>query len=311
MGAYNVDLPVALPLGAGTVSGTERTADMLLNPITVIAPIVRDLVAANRGYFIEEVFATPGFTVEGGAIGYTINDAGDHYLDDDNGVAPRAPLAETPLVSSKRKGMEIARVESWAGAFEVSDEAIRRNNIPVVTMEQRRVANSLALKMQDRGMATLAAFVTAHGRTTSAGGWRGALTNGVVNVDPADTIIDTLALVEQTFVEDMAGEAPDMLILNPKDLRYARITLPGSKLRETLADYGITKLRSSVRQTEGTALFLKSGAVGYIAFETPLNTEVERLTEGRRGNRYNMEATPVFVANDTTAVLTVTGINAS
>jgi hypothetical protein len=305
------DLPVASPLGAGTVSGTTVSVDMLTKPVTRIAPQIRDLVADNEGYFAEDIFATPGFTVEGGAILYSVLDAGDHFLDEDQGLAPRAPLAETPLVGAKRKGAEIARVESWAGAFEVADEVRRRNNVGEVQIMMRKVANSLAEKMQDRAMTTLADFVATHNRSVAGNGWRGDLSGGVVNVNPAETIIATLALIEQTFIEDKAGVKPDTLIVNPADLYYARLTLPGSKLRETLADYGITKLRSSIRQEEGSVTAVRSGQVGYIAFETPLNTEQERLTSGRRGDRYNLEATPVFVANDTTSVLEVTGVDAT
>ena len=46
--------------------GTKVTVDLLTRPVTVIAPQVRDLVAVNEGYFVEDVFSTPGFTVEGG-----------------------------------------------------------------------------------------------------------------------------------------------------------------------------------------------------------------------------------------------------
>lgn len=304
------DLPVALPLGAGTVSGTTVTVDLLTKPVTRIAPQVRDLVAENEGYFVEDIFSTPGFTVEGGAIIYTVADAGDHFLDEDNDVRPRAPLAETPLVAAKRKGATIARVESWSGAFEVSDEARRRNMVGEVQLMMRKTANSLAWRMQQRGMETLAAFITAQNLDVPGNGWRGDLSGGVVNVNPTETIIATLALMEQTFRERKAGVMPDTMILNPADLYYARITLPGSKLRETLADYGITKLRSSPLIDEGDVVFVKSGQVGYIAFEKPLDTEPERLSSGRRGYRYNLEATPVFVAQDAEAVLKVTGVDA-
>lgn len=303
------DLPVALPLGAGTITGTEVTVDLLTKPATRIAPQVRDLVAANEGYFIEDVFATPGMTVEGGAIIYTPMGADDHFLDPSQDLAPRAPLAETPLVGAKRKGALVARVESWSGAFEVADETRKRNNVGEVQIMMRKVANSLAQRLQTRGMAVLDAFVTAQSRAVGGNGWRGDLSGGVVNVDPTETIIATLALMEQTFAEDKSGIMPDTLILNPADLYYARITLPGSKLKETLADYGIEKLRRSPQITEGTARFVKGGEVGYLAFEDPLNFEEERLSNGRRGDRYNGEATPVFVAQDASAVLDITGID--
>lgn len=304
------DAPIAYPLGGPSVSGTLITVDELLQSPTVINETVRDLVGANEGYWAEEVFSTPGFSVDGGAILYHVSDPTDHFLKAGQSVAPRAPLAETPLVSWERGEPLIAKVEPWAGAFEVSDEARRRNRVDIVTKGQQRVANTLAQVIQTRAIATLQAFITAQSRTVAApAGWRIPMTNGVPNADPAETILATLGLVEQTFEEDKSGVMPDTLIVSSIDKRYARLQLPGSKLRETLADFGISKIRSSPLVTAGTATFVKSGDVGYIAFEQPLDTEPERLTSGRRGWRYNMEATPVFIANDASAVLQVTGID--
>lgn len=79
-GAGSVQNPVANPLGGPTIAGTTITVDMLVNPPTIIPETIRALVASNQGYFIERVFNTPGFTVQGGAIIYTESFPTDHFL---------------------------------------------------------------------------------------------------------------------------------------------------------------------------------------------------------------------------------------
>jgi hypothetical protein len=297
--------PVAAPLGAPTVSGTLVTVDDLLNPVTEIPETIRELSAANEGYFAEEIFSTPGYSVQGGAVLYTPSGPDDHFLDPNQGLAPRAPGAEAPRLGINRKGRLVAPVESWSGSIEVYDETRRRNDVRAVTRALTRAANSFADILQSRAIATLDAFVTASSRTVVGTNWGVARPNGVPDADPLTLPQRDFALVMAQFAADKTGIRPDVLILNQDDAFYLD-TIYGEKLQALLDRYRL-RLRVSPHKTSGTADFVKAGEVGQIAFEKPFDTELTR--EGtRKTDVYTMEATPVFVADEAAAILRVTGI---
>ena len=298
--------PVAQPLGGPTLSGTNITVDVLVNPPTRIPEIIRNLVAANRGYFAERIFATPGMTVQGGAIIYDESFPEDHFLPDDQSIAPRAPGTEAPRLGSTRREPKVARPESWSGSIEVTDEARRRNQVASVQRQFTQAANSFANKIQARAIETLVDFVTAASRTVTGINWRAALSDGVVNADPATLPQQTFALVNKQFQTDEAGMQADLLLINPADSFYLRL-IYGNKLQELLDSYGLTMLESP-RVTEGDPIFVKEGGVGVMAFEKPLDQEYTR--EGtRKTDVYTLEVQPVFVANDASAIVVASGVN--
>lgn len=296
--------PQASPLLGPSVSGTRVTVDTLTKPHTKIPQVIRDLVAANEGYFAEDIFATPGFTVEGGAIEYVESFPEDHFLDPNQSIGPRAPGSEAPIVGSLRKAPKIARPESWAGQIEVHDEQRRRNDVIAVQTAFRQAANTFADRIQSRAITTLNEFVTAAGREIdSVVDWTAALEDGVPNADPATLPQTTFAEVTKQFIADKAGVRPDLLIVHQDDAFYLD-QIYGEKLAALLQRYNLS-MRVSPQQEEGEAIFARSKQVGVIAFEKPLDTEYTR--EGKRKTDvYTMESTPVFVAHDASAVLRVT-----
>lgn len=299
-------MPVAQPLGGPVITGnTQITVDVLTRPVTRIAPIVRDLVATNEGYFAEEIFATPGMTIEGGAVIYTPTFPEDLFLDPVKSIAPRAPGSEAPRITTRRRGPVIARPESWAGSIEVTDEARRINDVSTVTSDFRAAANTFADRIQTRAIQTLTEFVVAAGRTVVGTDWTVPLTAGVPNTNPAILPQRDFALVASQFVADKTGVRPNLVILNEDDA-FQLDLIYGDKLQPLLDRYGLA-MRVTPHQSEGEALFVRRGQVGVMAFEKPLDTELVR--EGlRKTDTYVLEATPVFVANDAAAVLRVTGI---
>jgi hypothetical protein len=303
-------LPVANPVLGPSISGTTITVDTMTKPPTRIAPIIRDLVADNEGYFAEEIFATPGFTVQGGAIVYSETFPADHFLDPTQSIAPRAPGSEAPLVGALRAVEKIARPESLSGRIDVHDEARRRNDVAAVQSMFRKVANTFADRMQTRAIETLMAAITAWGRTASTVSWAdaAAAAGGVVNVAQSTLPQATFGQVLKQFVDDRAGIRPDTVILSSTDALNLRLIL-GDKLDAFLASFGIKRLRETPELTVGTAIFLKGKQVGVIAFEKPLDTEYERQAT-RKTDVYVAEATPVFVAVDASALMAVTGLNA-
>lgn len=299
--------PVTYPLGGTSVTGSRVTIDAMTRPPTRVSAIVRDLVAANEGYFAEELFRTPGMTVQGGAILYQEQSVGDHFLDPNQSLAPRAPGAESPTVGFPRQDWLIAKVESWAGKFEVTDEARRRNDVVMVQDAMRRIANTLADQIQTRAITAANAFVTSKGRVVTGIDWGQAYSSGVPNADPTTLPQRDFALALTTFINDKTGIRPDRLILNPTDAFLLDVVY-GEKLPALLQRYGLT-LRVTPEQTQGQALLVKAGQMGFMAFEKPLDTEVGRGPTGTWKDIYAVEATPVLVVNDATAVLRINGIN--
>lgn len=302
--------PVANPLGGATVSGNLITVDSYVNPPTRIPAIIRNLVAGNEGYFAEEIFATPGMTVEGGAILYEETFPEDHFLPEDQSIAPRAPGAEAPRLGSTRRPIQVARPESWSGSIEVHDEQRRRNNVIAVRRQFTQAANTFADRIQSRAMETLNDFIAATGRTAVGLPWRKAsiLTNGRVNANPAELPQRDFATVLKQFIKDKAGQRPSLLLINEEDAFYLDI-IYGEALDALLNRYNLT-MKVSPAVEEGKPIFVKGGGIGVMAFEKPLDQEFTR--EGtRKTDVFTLESVPVFVAYDASAILQLTGVSAT
>ncbi|HXH36980.1 MAG TPA: major capsid protein [Plantibacter sp.] len=301
----SIQSPTSMPLGGPTINGTFVTVDQMTNPSTVIPPTIRNLVAANEGYFAERIFSTPGMTATD-AIIYEESFPSNHFLDPNKTIAPRAPGSEAPRIAALRGVPSIARSESWSGSIEVTDEARRTNNVIEVQRVFRAAANEFADRIQTRAIETLNSAVNAWGRTIAGTPWDVALTGGVPNANPNTLPQRDLSLVLRQFAKDKTGIKPDTLIVHPDDAFFLDL-IYGDKLAALLGRYGLTMFET-IEQPSGTALFVKAGAVGVMAFVKPLDQEYVR--EGtRKTDVYVLEAVPIFVANDASAIIRLTGIN--
>jgi hypothetical protein len=302
--------PVPGPLGSATLDGNKITIDDYVNPPTRIPEIIRNLVADQEGYFIEDLFHVPGFTVEGGAVIFTESFPEDHFLPEDQTIAPRAPGANAPTIGSTRRAPKLARPESWSGTIEVFDEHKRRMNVRAVQRQFEQAANTFADRLQTRGIQTLNGAVSAWDRviTTRTKGWRKPAEDGLANTDPLLRPEADFAAVQEQRILDKAGEMYDTLLVHPSDGFYLRIGYPEGKLEALLKSYGITHMRESVLVTEGEPIWAAGGKVGYIGFETPLTQEEQRQAR-KKMTEYTLETVPAFVADNPAGVLRVTGVD--
>ena len=292
------------PFGTFVDSDGRVVVDDFTNPISNIPAIVREFARDNQGYWIEDVFTSPGWTVQGGAIRYTISAPGDHFLPDGQ-LMPRAPGAEAPRITGTRQRPTLAYPESISGSIEVADETRDRNEVWQVQQTMRQAANTFTETFQDLGEAALAGLVTASSRFTNAGAGTYA------DWDAADPIYNTtstdprpsaeFARVQRLFVEEKGGVLPDTLIWSPQDAEnFDRIY--EDRGSAVLARYGITRTLTSVRRTPGNRLYLKSGQVGTMAWEKPMG-DPEYTREGTRfTDVFTMEGRVVFVANGADAI---------
>lgn len=299
--------PVANPvLGGVGVDGTAITVDTYVNPPTQIPGIIRNLVAANEGYFAEKIFATPGFTVEGGAIVYEETFPEDFFLPEGQSIAPRAPGAPAPRLGATRRAPKIARPESWSGSIEVHDEARKRNQVIGVRRQFTQAANTIADRIQTRAMEVLASVVAEWGRQIPAAhGWRIPQAAGVPNADPTKLPAATFARVMRQFVTDKAGMRPDLIILNPLDLEVLQVVY-ADRLQAMFDLWKLTPL-ASVAAPEGEPYFVKSGGIGVMAFEKPLTQEYTRAGE-RFTDVFSLDVAPILVAFDASAIVQLTGV---
>lgn len=299
--------PVTYPHGSPAVADGVLTVDMLTRPLTRVEAIFRDLMAANQGYFAESLFRMPGMTVQGGAVLYQETTAGDHFLDPDQSIAPRAPGAESPLVGLPRDEWKVAKVQSLAAKFEVTDEERRRNLVDGVVRAQRRIANTFTDAIQSQAVALAESFLTDNGRTVTGIDWGQAYTDGIPNADPSTLPQRDFAAVLSAFIDDRTGVRPGELILNTADA-FLLDVIYGDRLQPLLDRYNLT-LRVSPEKQQGSAMFVETGGVGFIAYEKPLSVEPGRGPVGTWKDIYAVEVTPVIVANDATAGMILTGIN--
>jgi hypothetical protein len=295
------------PLSAPTVSGTTITVDFLLNNPTRVTRIVADLVMSN--FFLDRVFTTGG-DVQGGAVLYDQVTAYDVYTDRD--VERVEPGSESPIVTGQRSAPLVAQVEKFGGKFPVTYEARRRNNISRVNNHMRRLSNTIVRKMHQRGLAELAAAVSANSRTAaSAATWASSLavTSSAMTAAarPLRSIYGALREAENNEL----GYSYDTLIANPNDVESLR-AFYGDTLDSALQDFGIRDLISTPRKASGSVYVLAGGQVGELRLEEPLRTTTaDELTSAPSMVEQiwvQSLVNPILFVTDPYAILEITGI---
>lgn len=300
--------PASNPLSAPTISGTTVTLDVLLANPTRVTRMVADLVMSN--FFLDSIFAIGG-DVSSGAVLYDQVYYIDEYLDRD--VERVAPGAEFPVVTGVRPAPLIAPVEKFGGKFPVTDEAKRRNDPGIVTNQTRRLANTITRKMNQRGLAELAAAVTAYSRTSAAAikwstGAGESLLNRVAANAPAVALMKVLEANEQ----NERGYTYDTLVINPADNFNLRAYYSmESNIKAAFTDIGINNIIVTPQKAVKSAYVLASKMVGQMRLEEPMRTVTERegAPDLREQTWVQTAINPVFFVTDPFAVEEVTNLS--
>jgi hypothetical protein len=297
------------PFGVTTDADGRIVVDDFTNPISNIPALIREMTRDNQGYWIEDVFNSPGWTLQGGAVAYQVSGPGDHFLPDGSRPAPRAPGSEAPRISGTRRRPIVAYAQNLSASLEVSDEARQDNDVIQVQTTFRQAANTFADIMQGIGEASLAQLVSASSRNVNSGSgtfadWAAA--DPIYNTNSTDPRpAEEFARVKRLFVEDKGGVQPDTLIWDPVDAEHFDRVYQGMG-DDVLRRYGITRVFTTVRATAGVRTYLKSGQVGTLAWAKPFG-DPEYTREGTRfTDVYTMDGRFVFVANGADAILQVT-----
>lgn len=308
------DNPTYFPLSGPTISGTTWTVDFLLNNPTQVTAIVNDLTLTN--FFLDEVFAMPNAGVEGGGVLY--EQVTQNYTYADRDVERIEPGREAPIITGARPAKLFAPVEKFGGKFPTTYEARRRNDIGAFNRMLQQLANTIVRKMHQRGMAELAAAISAYSRTAAGVSWADAIGLVVADQAPNLTAAYDLAKARAENEKNELGYTYDTLIVNPDEMVNLDTYFSGREgraaLSAVLAAYGIQNVISTPRKTAGTAYLLASGQVGEMRLEEPLRTN---MADEKSSAPTMIEQTwtqslvnPVFYVTDPYAVLELTGLNA-
>ena len=296
--------PVAHPLGAPVVSGTEITVDTLSKQPTRVTKMVMDLTLQR--FLLDRLFTSAG-GVTGGAVLYDQVTENNLYLIRD--VEKVAPGGEFPVVTSARLAPKIATVDKWGGKFDMTDEARDRNDTLAFTNHVRQVANTIVRKLNQYAVAVVDAAVTANSRTLSGHSWSAAVPNGNSPTAPAVTPFGDINLAKKNAEVDELGIEYDTLLVNPSEelslLNFAQFD--AAKLRGVLAEIGITELYASNRVTAGSALLVASGQVGEFRVEEPLATESWR-EQPKQKTWWQTSVRPVAYVTNAFAIMKINGV---
>lgn len=307
-GAQTYPYPATNPLSAPTISGTTITIDVLLAQPTRVTRQVADLVMSN--FFLDDIFAIGG-DVSGGAVLYDQAYFLDEYTDRD--VERVAPGAEHPIVTGVRPAPLIAQVEKFGGKFPVTDEAKRRNDPSIVSNQMRRLANTITRKMNQRGLAELAAAVTAYTRTSAATvTWAAGAAEEVLKRKALNAPSAAVALVKEANEANERGYVFDTLVANPLDVFYARAYYGTTgSFEAAMKDVGITNIVTTPQKAAKSAYILASKMVGQMRLEEPMRTVVERegAPDLREQTWVQTAINPVFFVTDPFAVEELTNLS--
>lgn len=301
------------PFAAYVNEDGQIVVDDYTNDITRMPDIVRAFARSNEGYWIEDVFDTPGWTVTGGAVQYTITSADDHFLTPGKEPAPRAPGSEAPILAGTKRRPILKAPENLSGRVEVTDEARRSNDIIEVRRTFMQTANTFARIMQGIGEETLELLIEAEDRHLWGGAgtftdWEAAEPISMLGADPMVNPRPTreFARVRRTFIQEQGGVLPDSLMWSPEDAEeFDRIYEERGDM--VLARYGILNTYTSIRIDPGTRRYFKKGQVGVLGWEKPMDTEPVR--EGiRKTDVYVLDGSFVFIANGADAIMEVQNV---
>lgn len=301
--------PIAYPLGAPVVNGTEITVDQMLNSPTQITRTVADLATSGR-FFAPRIFTTGG-DVEGGAILFERPNplATDLYASRD--VQEVAPGEEFPLLTFDRGVPMVATPRKIGGKWFVTKEARKRNDVRSVTRAMVQTANTITRKTEQMAIAALEAVVTSDSRTRTGISWSAAaaLTFNT-KTDANGPLADLVETAEMIDLEER-GHTLNGIVMHPSQYSDLVKIYGVTGVGEMFRSVGITEWFSTPRVAPGTAYMYEQGGVGEWRNEFPLEGEVDEegvAAGGRQRTWYQWSISPVMLVDDPFAFIKLVGI---
>lgn len=299
--------PVAYPLGPPTISGNTITVDEALNNPSRITRDVADL--AMQRFYMDQVFSSSG-GVEGGALLFERPNATATDIYGDREPKEVAPGSEFPIQTFSRGVPLVARPRKIGNKWFMTKEARKRNDTRLLARYIKQTANTIRRRVENLGLTELAAVITSESRfITAAATWatQAALTE--TNRTGLTEPLYNIAIAVETVDLEERGIEFNAAIMHPTQMRYARAYYGSSRnVRDAFAEYGISDVYVTPRQTAGRALLFEKGQVGEWRNEFPLEEEVWQDKDGRQQTWYQWSISPLFAVDNPYAMLEVRGL---
>lgn len=292
------------PIAPPTLSpdGLTITVDFALqNPTQVITPLIIDITLQR--FFVDRVFANGG-GVTGGAVIYNEVAGNDLYAERD--VQEIAPGEEFPIITFQRRGRNVALVHKYGGKFAVTWEARDRNNATEYQNAIRQLSNTLIRKINQAGVAILAAYVAANSRSVTGNNWQTVVTGGASQSNHTLWPAHDFGKADMISEQEELGIEYNLWIMNPQE--YAQlVSIYGDNLQGVLASYSIDIFVTN-RITAGTAYVVAQNQVGELRVEDPLRTRTWDDADGIEQTWVQSGVRILMFANNPYAVLKFTGL---
>jgi hypothetical protein len=302
------------PLGVPTITGNQITVDEALNQPERITRDIADL--SMQRFYMDRIF-TPGGGVAGGALLYERPNPLATDLYGEREPKTVAPGAEFPLQTFVRGVPMIARPIKIGNKWFLTKEAVKRNDTGLLARRIRQTANTIRRRIENLGLAELAAVITAQSRFRTGTDWSTFAGTAIqTRTGTSGPVADVMAAIAQVDLEER-GHQLNSMILHPTNAMEARQAYPGMTLKEIFnqaddetSGMGITNIYVTPRATLGTATLFEQGQVGVWKNEFPLEEETEWEGFPRKRQRwwYQWSISPMFAVVDQFAVLEIRGL---
>lgn len=308
--------PTAYPLTQPVISGTTITVDELLNDPTRITRDIAEL--AQQRFYMDRIFDVGG-GVSGGAVLFERPNTISNDLYGDREPKEVAPGEEFPLQTFSRGVPLLARPRKIGNKWFVTKEAAKRNDSSGLRRNMIQTANTIRRRIENMGLAELAAVVTAESRFRTGTDWSAYAGTALdTRTGTSGPVADVMAALAQGDTEERGVEY-DSMLLHPTNAMEAKQAFPGMTLRQIFSQAddpeeqggSIRNIFVTSRATLGTATLFESGRVGEWRNEFPLEEETEWegvASGGRQRWWYQWSISPLFVVTDQFAVLEIRGI---
>jgi hypothetical protein len=270
------------PMGPGfsiDANGLVTVSAFVRSPTVAL----RTIGAITEKRLFSDRFFGGGPTPEGGAVAYEEID-GESFLFVNGEPQEILPGKEFPLVEPNAGVPQAARVTKRGLAFHVTDEAVRRNNVSVVTRGIRQTVNTMVRAYDGLAVSLMNAAVAATKTPTYAASafWSNVSTDIFADIENARYLVEGNDL----------GLEVDSIILNTIHGPYLRNNTKFRDLlpRENMVESGVHRSSmSGVARIQdwyftnavptNQAWLGVRGEAGKVSNEVPLNTKTIRRDE--------------------------------
>lgn len=294
-------MPSPFPPAPPTVAGTNITVNAFLQTPTRVQ---RAIEALTLQRFIADAIFAGGPAVAGGSVMY------DQMLGPDDIFTAREvqeiePGSEFPILNTGERMPLVAVARKYGGEIMLTDEAIRRDNRPLLAREMTRLRNTIIRRVDTVAMAALGAAPVQ--TMVASGDWSLAATDIVADLATAAGMVSRL---DMGYVADTVLVNPDQTLdlMKDKDLRDA---MPRERTDGLIRTGNLGRVLGldfieSNRVAAGTVWVLQRRIAGSISDEVPLYARPIR--DDRRETTFIHGARVVVpYVTDPKAVVRITG----